>query len=142
MRPVNYCFRLLSSEVALFTSKDNRNTNIHFQRPFFKRFFFMWTIFIVCIEFVTILLLFYVLVFWPWSKWDLSFLTRNQTQPPTPECRVLTTGPPGKSLKQFSWWQSQWQNIHEWIVVSSSYCYYAYHFLLKLYECRFSTQMC
>ena len=28
-------------------------------------FFLMWTIFKVCIEFVTILLLFYALVFWP-----------------------------------------------------------------------------
>ena len=37
----------------------------------------MWTTFKVFIEFVTILLLFYVLVFWPRSMWDLNFLTRN-----------------------------------------------------------------
>ena len=39
--------------------------------------FFMWTTFKVFIEFVTILLLFYILVFWPGSMWDLNFLTRN-----------------------------------------------------------------
>ena len=32
---------------------------------FFVRFFLMWTLLKVCIEFVTILLPFYVLVFWP-----------------------------------------------------------------------------
>ena len=66
MRTVNYCYRWLSFEVALFTSKDNRNTNVRSQQPFFKRLFFlMWTIFIVFIEFVTVLLLVYVLVLWP-----------------------------------------------------------------------------
>ena len=35
--------------------------------PFILRLFFMWTIFKVFIEFVTILLLFYVLNFWPQS---------------------------------------------------------------------------
>ena len=39
----------------------------------------MWTIFKVFIEFVTRLLLFYVLVFWPRAMWDLSSLTRDQT---------------------------------------------------------------
>ena len=47
---------------------------------FLKFFFFlMWTIFKVFIEFVTILLLFYVLVFWLRGTWDLSSLTRDQT---------------------------------------------------------------
>ena len=46
---------------------------------FFKTFFLTWTIFKVFIEFVTILLLFYVLVFWPGDMPDLSSLTRNQT---------------------------------------------------------------
>ena len=32
--------------------------------------------------FVTILLLFYVLVFWRWGMWDLSSLTRDQTHTP------------------------------------------------------------
>ena len=39
----------------------------------------MWTIFKVFIEFVTILLLFYVLVFWPQSTWNLNSPTRDQT---------------------------------------------------------------
>ena len=34
------------------------------------------------IEFVTILLLFYVLVFWPWGMWDLNSLTRDPTRTP------------------------------------------------------------
>ena len=46
---------------------------------FFLRFFLMWTIFKVFIEFVTILLLFYVLVLWLWGMGDLSSLTRDQT---------------------------------------------------------------
>ena len=39
----------------------------------------MWTIFKVFIEFVTILLLVYVLVFWSRGMWDLSSLTRHRT---------------------------------------------------------------
>ena len=44
--------------------------------------FFMWIIFKVFIEFITILLLFYVLVFWPQGMWDLSSLTRDRTHTP------------------------------------------------------------
>ena len=48
---------------------------------FFSDFFFLLfltrTIFKVFVEFVTILLLFYVLVFWPGGLWDLIFLTRD-----------------------------------------------------------------
>ena len=39
----------------------------------------MWVTFKVFIEFVTILLLSYVLVFWPQSMWGLSSLTRDRT---------------------------------------------------------------
>ena len=39
--------------------------------PFFKK---------SLLTFVTILLLFYVLVFWPWSMWDLSSWTRDLTR--------------------------------------------------------------
>ena len=39
----------------------------------------MWTIFKVLIEFLTILLLFHVLVFWPRGMWDLSSPTTDQT---------------------------------------------------------------
>ena len=51
---------------------------------FFKAFkkIWMWTMFKVFIEFVTILLLFYVLVFWPGGMWDLSFPTSNQSCTP------------------------------------------------------------
>ena len=42
----------------------------------------MWTIFKVFIESVTILLLFYVLVFWLQAMWDLSSRTRDQTHTP------------------------------------------------------------
>ena len=42
----------------------------------------MWTIFKVSIEFVTTLLPFYVLVFWPQGMWDLSSLTRDRTLSP------------------------------------------------------------
>ena len=42
---------------------------------------FMWTIYKVLFEFVAILFLFYVLVFWPWGMWGLS-PTRNWTYTP------------------------------------------------------------
>ena len=42
----------------------------------------MWTIFKVCIEFVTTSLLLYVLVFWPRGTWDPSSPTRDQTCTP------------------------------------------------------------
>ena len=59
----------------------------------------MCAIFKVFIEFVTILLLFYVfLVFWPWAMWDLSSPTKGRTCTPALEGEVLTTGPPEKSL--------------------------------------------
>ena len=41
--------------------------------------FLMWTILMVFTEFVTILLLFYVLVFWSRGMWDVSSLTKDQT---------------------------------------------------------------
>ena len=48
---------------------------------FFEDFFFIWTIFKVVIEFVTILLLFYGF-FWPQGIGDLSSLTRDGTCTP------------------------------------------------------------
>ena len=42
--------------------------------------------------------LFFVLVFWPHSMWDLNSPTRDlEPVPPALESKVLTTGPPGKS---------------------------------------------
>ena len=38
--------------------------------------------FIIFIDFVTILVLFYVLVFWPRDMWDLSSLTTDETHTP------------------------------------------------------------
>jgi len=48
----------------------------------FLKDFLMWTIFTIFIEFVTILLLFYVLVFWSRGMWDLSSPTRDRTRTP------------------------------------------------------------
>ena len=45
-------------------------------------FFFMWIFLKVFIEFVTILLLFDILVFWPLGIWDLSSPTRDWTHSP------------------------------------------------------------
>ena len=61
-----------------------------FLRFFLRRpFFLMWTIFKFFIKFVTILLLFYLLVFWPQDMWDVSPLTRDQTHSPCIERRSL-----------------------------------------------------
>ena len=57
----------------LFT-KSAKQGSIFF---FFFRFFLMWSIFKVLIEFVTILLLLYGLVLRPGSMWDLSFPARD-----------------------------------------------------------------
>ena len=46
----------------------------------------MWTTFKVFIEFVTILLLFYVLVFWPCGMWNLRILVPLQGVRPTCPC--------------------------------------------------------
>ena len=63
-------------------------------------FFLMWTIVKDFIEFVTILLLFYVLVFWLWGRW-VGILAPawpgNEPRVPALEGKVLTTGLPGKS---------------------------------------------
>ena len=58
------------------------NKCLYFVNLFFFKIFLMWTIFKVFIEFVTILLLFHVLVFWPWGIWDLSSPTWDQTHTP------------------------------------------------------------
>ena len=56
---------------------------IRFSAVFFSFFFpLMWAIFIVFIEFVTILPLFYILVFWPQCTCDLSSPIRDRTRTP------------------------------------------------------------
>ena len=82
----------------------------------------MWTIFKVCIEFVIILLLFYILGVWPWGMWDLSSPTRDWTHTLHWQAKssnvqslpVLTTGPPGKSLSSLGH-----QFIRFWLQVSA-----------------------
>ena len=49
---------------------------------FFYFVFLMWTIFKVFIKFVTVLLLFHVLAFWPGGMWRLSSPIRDQTHIP------------------------------------------------------------
>ena len=63
-----------------------------------KNFFFLtWTIFKVLPEFITALLLFYVLFFWLQDTWDLSSLTRYWTCTLCMEDKIFITGLPGKS---------------------------------------------
>ena len=50
--------------------------------PFLFKDFLNMIHFKVFIEFLPILLLFYVLVFWPQDMWDLGSLTRDQTHTP------------------------------------------------------------
>ena len=69
---------------------------------FFLRFFLCVPYFKVFIEFVTILLLFYVLVFWPRGMWDS--WPGMEPMPPALEGEVLTTGLPEKSLNPSDFW--------------------------------------
>ena len=70
---------------------------------FFLRFFFWYVpYFKVFIEFVTILLLFYVLVFWPGGMWDP--WPGMEPISPALEGEVLTTGLPEKSLSPSDFW--------------------------------------
>ena len=56
---------------------------IALQSAFFQsEFYLFFNFFKVFIEFVTILLLFYVLVFWPRDMWDISSPTRDRTRTP------------------------------------------------------------
>ena len=59
----------------------------------------MWIICKVFTEFITILLLYYVLVFWLQGMWDLSSLPGIEHASLALEGEVLTTGSPGKSLE-------------------------------------------
>ena len=70
---------------------------------FFFKIFLMWTIFKVFIEFVTTLLLFYVLVYGHEACGILAPRPGIEPTPPALEGKVLTTEPPGKSLDLHSW---------------------------------------
>ena len=50
----------------------------------FSEIFLMWTVFKVFIELVTILLLFYVLIFWLRSRRNPSSQTRDRSHTPCP----------------------------------------------------------
>ena len=71
----------MSPQLHIQTHPLSRLAFLLFKEKFFVflRFFFMWIIFKVFIEFVTVPCLFYVLVFWPWGIWDLSSGTRAWT---------------------------------------------------------------
>ena len=64
---------------------------------FLKIFFKLISFLKAFIEFVTILLLFYALVFWPWGMWGLP-VPGMETMPPALEVKVLATELPAKSL--------------------------------------------
>ena len=65
---------------------------------FFKTFFWMWTIFKVFIECITIWLLLFCSVFLARVVWDLSSPARDWTCTPCIGSKVLITGPWGRSL--------------------------------------------
>ena len=77
----------------------------------------MWIICKVFIEFVTILLLFYVLGFWPQACGILASWPGIEPVPPTLEGKVLTTGPPGEVpihsfyLEIIFNWQKSYKNF-------------------------------
>ena len=61
--------------------------------------FFLCIPFLKSIEFLTILLLFYVSDFWQQGMWNPRSINRDQTLAPALKGEVLTPGPPGKSLE-------------------------------------------
>ena len=67
-------------------------------------FFLMWTIFKVFSEFLSILLLFHVLVFWPRGKWDLSSPARDRTGNPGTGRQNLNHSSTRKSLSTLFCW--------------------------------------
>ena len=67
---------------------------LHFQRNISLLSFFFFKEFLT---FIIILLLFYILVFWPQGMWELSSLNRGWSVTPALKVEGLTTGPAGKS---------------------------------------------
>ena len=65
---------LIVQRIRIFPTKGSKPSATSFQLSFF---FLMFLKFFI--EFVTVLLLFYVLVFWPQGMWDLNSLTRDST---------------------------------------------------------------
>ena len=82
-------------------AEDAEQTEILFFLNLFKNFFLMGTILKIFIEFVTVLLLFYGLVFWPRGLWDGSYLP-DWGSSPHPLCwkaKSLTTVQSGSSRR-------------------------------------------
>ena len=75
---MKYCFSSSEHVISIMLLSLKFLLLFTFFKDFFFFFFFLLlTIFKVFIEFVTILILFYVLVFLPQDMWDLSSLTRD-----------------------------------------------------------------
>ena len=92
----------------------------------------MWTIFKVFVEFVPILLLFYVLIFWgckacgilvPWPG--------IEPAPPALEDKALTTGPPGNSLSHPWQWKGRGWVLEGRHPVTSLWWFLIYNCLSK-----------
>ena len=75
--------------------------------------------FLKSIKLVTILLLFYILVFRPGSLWNLCSPTRLNLQPPVLEGEVLTTGPPGKSLFYLNFFLLCGFDYRDWLTIKN-----------------------
>ena len=88
------------SKCTSSTSPSPGPSPIFFFHLFFKNNILTWTTFKVFTEFITMLLLFYILAFWPQGTCDPSSLTREliELEFPTVEGKVPITGPPGKFL--------------------------------------------
>ena len=91
--------RLSALTIAVFKERNCKYMKPTVHLVFLKDFFDVDHFFKVFIEFVTILLLFYVLVFQPGGMWDPQ--PGIEPTPPALEGKVLTTGPPGKSPPWF-----------------------------------------
>ena len=99
------CLVCLLSESGRFLCTDTEDSPWYAGLSFF---FFYGPFFKVSIKFVTILLLFYVLVFWPQGMWNPSSLTRDWTPGlPALEGKILTTGPPGKCPPQYTLYKNK-----------------------------------
>ena len=117
-----FCFFFKQGTFTDISVSENWESDlISFFLSFF--FFLMWTIFKVFIEFVTVLLLFYVLVFSPQGMWDLSSPTKDRTCTPCIRRQSLNHWtarevPPLLVKHPFPWHPSQ--HPQSWSVMRST----------------------
>ena len=78
----------------------------------------MWKCFNVFIELVTLLLLFCVLIFWPWGIWELDSLTRNQTYTPCIGRRSLNYWT-AREIPTIGYFESGQENAPPWYFKTS-----------------------